>query len=130
MAPTKADRALSEKKAFLPSSCGNSICRDALYVIEGVEGATPHVAQRVVASRAAIRRERIEQEHLLPGLGADAGRGGEVLLLHVEADEAGLVQQAVGDHEADALAGAGRRVAGDVLRAAEAEVRLQPSLPT
>ncbi len=96
--------------------------RDPLDVLEGVEAVAAHVAQGIVARRPAVRRQRIEQEDLLAGLLAHPGRRGPVLLLDVEADQAALVEQAVRDHEADALARARRRIARDVLGAAEPEI--------
>ena len=112
-------------KCLIPVRVGKQHLADTLDVIERIQGATAHIRQRVVAGRPAIRRQRIEQEHLLPHCLADAGRCRPVLLFHVQADEGAFVEQAVGNDQAHALAGARGRIAGDMLRPAKPQVAMR-----
>ena len=103
---------------------GKHHLRDALDVLERVDGAAAYIREGVVARGAGIGCQRIEQKHFLSCQGPDARRGRPVFLLDVEADQRRFVEQAVWDDQADAFARAGRGVAGHMLRSAEPQVAM------
>ena len=118
-APVKAEAGGILPERLIALDVGEQHLRNPLHIVEGVERAAADVAERVVAGCSSLRVQRIEQKHALPGERPGASRRRIVFFLHVEADERCLVEQRIWDHEADALARTGGRVAGDVFRSAE-----------
>ncbi len=81
--------------------------------------AAPHLQQRIIGGRLGVGR--IEQQHAaMPG--TEAGGELPVLALDVVDDRRARPGQQRGHHQADALAGTGRREAQHMLRAVVAEI--------
>src|SRR3546814_14998677 len=77
--------------------------------------------QGIVPCRPPFRVQRIEEVNRLTGTLAIPGAGTPILPLHIENDDRIRPGQQIGDDNTDALPGARRRFAQDMLDSGEAE---------
>ncbi len=105
---------------------GKEHVRDQLQIADALTGIVRDIVQRVPARRAAVRRQRVEQVHVLPA-GAAVARGDRpVLLLDVGADDAARPAQEVRNDDPHAFTRPRRRGQAHALLSAQHQIAPAP----